>query len=94
MRKRVGKNIRLAVLCLLVAAGIKCGSMTVYAAPALECEQTQTQPDGNTFIYHLEGDEYFHYYTDRSGVLIQKDPEDEMWKYISGDAGTMTFAGL
>ena len=56
-----------------------------YAGPALEIEQGYVQPDGATFQAGQRGDEFFHYVRTAEGRLVQKDPADQTWYYVTSE---------
>lgn len=61
---------------------------TALAGPALEIEQSFSQPDGSTFRGSLHGDEHFNYVVTADGYLVQKSTSDQVWHYVAGtDAG-------
>lgn len=48
-------------------------SLYIYAVPAYPGWQTMTQPDGSILQVRLNGDETYHFYTNLSGDIIEKD---------------------
>lgn len=60
------KRIFLSVVTLLIA-------VSTYAVPARPGWQTKTQPDGTTIEVRLTGDEFYHYWQDRSGNVVKCD---------------------
>ncbi len=60
------KKISLFITLLLVA-------IVSYAVPARPGWQTKTQPDGTTIELRLTGDEFYHYWQDRSGNVVKCD---------------------
>ena len=60
------KRIFLSVVTLLIA-------VSTYAVPARPGWQTKTQPDGSTIEVRLTGDEFYHYWQDRSGNVVKCD---------------------
>ena len=60
------KRIFLSVVTLLIA-------VSTYAVPARPGWQTKTQPDGTTIEVRLTGDEFHHYWQDRSGNVVKCD---------------------
>ncbi|MBQ9143708.1 MAG: M6 family metalloprotease domain-containing protein [Paludibacteraceae bacterium] len=61
-RKRIAT---LFMLCIIATAS--------YAVPARPGWQTKTQPDGTTIEVRLTGDEFYHYWQDRSGNVVKCD---------------------
>ena len=61
-RKRIAT---LFMLCIIATAS--------YAVPARPGWQTKTQPDGTTIEVRLTGDEFHHYWQDRSGNVVKCD---------------------
>ena len=61
-RKRIAT---LFMLCIIATAS--------YAVPAYRGWQTKTQPDGTTIEVRLTGDEFHHYWQDRSGNVVKCD---------------------
>ena len=61
-RKRIAT---LFMLCIIATAS--------YAVPARPGWQTKTQPDGTTIQVRLTGDEFHHYWQDRSGNVVKCD---------------------
>ena len=49
--------------------------LTVQAKPARRGAMTVTQPDGTTVTAYLHGDEYYHYYTNADGEMLEKDAD-------------------
>lgn len=60
------KRIFLSVVTLLIA-------VSTYAVPARPGWQTKSQPDGTTIEVRLTGDEFYHYWQDRSGNVVKCD---------------------
>lgn len=61
-RKRIAT---LFMLCIIAS--------TSFAVPAYRGWQTKTQPDGTTIEVQLTGDEFHHYWQDRSGNVVRCD---------------------
>ncbi len=61
-RKRIAT---LFMLCIIAS--------TSFAVPAYRGWQTKTQPDGTTIEVQLIGDEFHHYWQDRSGNVVRCD---------------------
>lgn len=80
---------RVFLYCLFAFAIALClAPATAFAGPALEIERSYTQPDGTTFQAGQRGDEYFHYVRTTEGFLVQKNPSDQTWYYVtSADSG-------
>ena len=60
------KRIFLSLVTLLIA-------VSTYAVPARPGWQTKSQPDGTTIEVRLVGDEFHHYWQDRSGNVVKCD---------------------
>ncbi|MCI2063114.1 MAG: hypothetical protein LKJ83_10215 [Eubacteriaceae bacterium] len=60
----------------------------VTACPGYHCV---TQPDGTKVRCKTAGDEYFHYCTNASGNVIQRDPQTKVWKQLTYSGGVMSF---
>ena len=60
------KRIFLSVVTLLIA-------VSTFAVPARPGWQTKSQPDGTTIELRLVGDEFHHYWQDRSGNVVKCD---------------------
>lgn len=81
---------KLPVLAWLLACTLALclAPATALAGPALEVEQSFSQPDGSTFQGSLHGDEHFNYVVTADGYLVQKSTSDQAWYYVAGtDAG-------
>lgn len=73
---------------LALAIALSLAPAAAFAGPALEVEQSYTQPDGATFQAGQRGDEYFHYVRTTDGFLVQKNPLDQAWYYVTeADSG-------
>lgn len=48
-------------------------TLSTFAVPAYRGWQTKTQPDGTTIEVRLTGDEFYHYWQDRSGNVVKCD---------------------
>lgn len=57
-------------------------TLSLHAIPAYRGWQTKTQPDGTTIEVRLNGDELYHYYTNRSGEMVSQDA-DGYWSVVS-----------
>ncbi|MBR5443910.1 MAG: M6 family metalloprotease domain-containing protein [Paludibacteraceae bacterium] len=71
-------------LLLSTIVSIVFSSMT-YAVPARPVWQTKTQPDGTTIQLRLAGDEFYHYWQDRSGNIVRCNA-DGYWQVLSNEA--------
>ncbi len=60
-----------------------------FANPARPGDLTTTQPNGNTLKYEMVGDEFFHYFLDSSGNVIQQDPRSGFWKQVVKEDGEL-----
>lgn len=60
------KKLLLTLLVLLWALPF------VWATPAIPTPFSYTQPDGTVITLRVHGDEYFHWYTDESGQIVEK----------------------
>lgn len=63
-------NCRILFSALALATAI-----SINAVPAYRGWQTKTQPDGSTIEVQQNGDEVYHYYTNRAGDIVRKDAE-------------------
>lgn len=70
---------------LMLALALCLAPSAAYAGPALEIEQGYVQPDGATFQAGQRGDEFFHYVRTTEGRLVQKDPADQTWYYVTSE---------
>ena len=60
------KKLLLTLLVLLWALPF------VWATPAIRTPFPYTQPDGTQITLRIHGDEYFHWYSDESGQIVEK----------------------
>ena len=67
--------ILIVILCACVV--ISMSATSVYAMPAYNGDIHLSQPDGTTFTARMSGDEYFHYYVNEDGTVIQKDQDSK-----------------
>lgn len=51
------------------------------AVPAYRGWQTKTQPDGMTIQVRLNGDEYYHFYTNAAGEVVSENA-DGYWQVV------------
>ena len=65
---------------MILVASMLCAT-TIMAVPAYRGWQTKTQPDGTTLEVRLNGDEYYHYYTNRAGEVVKADAEG-YWQVV------------
>ena len=56
-------------------------TVSINAVPAYRGWQTKTQPDGSTIEVQQNGDEVYHYYTNRAGEVVRKDAEG-YWRVV------------
>jgi M6 family metalloprotease-like protein len=82
-------------ICALTAAFVICLAMFFYtestfAVSACPGYHQLTQPDGTSFKCRIVGDEYFHYYVNGSGKVIQKEPQTKVWKQVAYSSGKMS----
>lgn len=63
-------NCRILFSALALATAI-----SINAVPAYRGWQTKTQPDGSTIEVQQNGDEVYHYYTNRAGEVVRQDAE-------------------
>lgn len=56
-------------------------AISINAVPAYRGWQTKTQPDGSTIEVQQNGDEVYHYYTNRAGEVVRKDTEG-YWRVV------------
>ena len=52
-----------------------------HAVPAPKVWQTKSQPDGTTIVIRLVGDEFYHYWENQEGNIVQQD-ESGFWRVI------------
>lgn len=69
-------NCRILFSALALATAI-----SINAVPAYRGWQTKTQPDGTTIEVQQNGDEVYHYYTNRAGDIVRKDAEG-YWRVV------------
>lgn len=69
-------NCRMLFSALALAMAI-----SINAVPAYRGWQTKTQPDGSTIEVQQNGDEVYHYYTNRAGEVVRKDAEG-YWRVV------------
>ena len=69
-------NCRILFSALAFATAI-----SINAVPAYRGWQTKTQPDGSTIEVQQNGDEVYHYYTNRAGEVVRKDAEG-YWRVV------------
>lgn len=74
----------ISVLALLSAASL-------FAVPAYRGWQTKTQPDGTTIEVQLNGDEFYHFYTNRAGQVVTCD-EQGYWTLVEQQPSSATIA--
>ena len=59
-----------------ILIGLLCAAATAsYSVPAYRGWQTKTQPDGTTIRVRLNGDEFYHYYTNEQGEVVSENAE-------------------
>lgn len=74
----------ISVFALLSAASL-------FAVPAYRGWQTKVQPDGTTIEVQLNGDEFYHFYTNRAGQVVTCD-EQGYWTIIEQQPSSATIA--
>ncbi|TDP57755.1 M6 family metalloprotease domain-containing protein [Aminicella lysinilytica] len=86
----IGRMLAAALIVILCACVIISMSATsVYAMPAYNGDIHLSQPDGTTFTARMSGDEYFHYYVNDDGTVIQKDQDSKTWKQVFVKGGKL-----
>lgn len=76
-----------AVICTMsLLAPQDAGAVTAY-----HYFSNVSQPNGTTIKSIAYGDEYFHYYQDASGNIIQRDPSSKYWKTVNMSNGVISF---
>ena len=75
---------------MILVASMLCAT-TIMAVPAYRGWQTKTQPDGTTLEVRLNGDEYYHYYTNRAGEVVKADA-DGYWQVVEQQPTQETIA--
>ncbi len=72
--------------------GLLCvAATTLYAVPAYRGWQTKTQPDGTTLQVRLNGDEFYHYYTNEQGEVVAENA-DGYWTVVEEALSSDTIA--
>ena len=74
----------ISVFALLSAASL-------FAVPAYRGWQTKTQPDGTTIEVQLNGDEFYHFYTNRAGQVVTCD-EQGYWTIVEQQPSSATIS--
>ncbi len=75
-----------------ILIGLLCAAaLTLNAIPAYRGWQTKTQPDGTTLQVRLNGDEYYHFYTNAQGEVVQKNA-DGYWRVVEAALSADTIA--
>ncbi|MEA4923008.1 MAG: hypothetical protein VB031_06525 [Eubacteriaceae bacterium] len=83
-------NYFLMGIFIAACAAFFCCTDNASAVSACPGDKVTTQPDGTKITYQMKGDEYFHYYTDTSGNVIQKDGDTGVWKQVVKNGGKVT----
>ena len=78
------QRLTICVWCLLWA----CSLMAVPAYPGW---QTKTQPDGTTIEVRQNGDEFYHFYTNRAGDVVAQSA-DGYWRIVEAQPSPETIA--
>ncbi len=73
----------IGLFCMAAAA--------LQAVPAYRGWQTKTQPDGTTIQVRLNGDEYYHFYTNVAGEVVQEGA-DGYWQVVEHSLSADTIA--
>ena len=76
---------------LIILAACILSATSLIAVPAYRGWQTKTQPDGTTLEVRLNGDEYYHYYTNRAGEVVKADA-DGYWQVVEQQPTQETIA--
>ncbi len=77
------KYTLIGLFCMTVAA--------LQAIPAYRGWQTKTQPDGTTLQVRLNGDEFYHYYTNEQGEVLSENA-DGYWQVVEKSLSADTIA--
>jgi len=64
---------------LIISVALLLSATSLLAVPAYRGWQTKTQPDGTTIEVRLNGDEYYHFYTNRAGEVVRENT-DGYWQ--------------
>lgn len=87
MKKTAKKACVIATVLIIIFSL----STPVSASLASPNPRNYTQPDGTEFQGYCTGDEHFSYSTDKERNIIQKDKDDNVWKYVYKNNGNLTF---
>lgn len=78
-------------ILLLAIAALTAFEMRSWAVPARPTPFEIIQPNGDTLVVRLHGDEHFHFYTTIDGLLIAKNDKDyycyAVWKEYTDEDG-------
>lgn len=76
---------------LIISALALLSAISLFAVPAYRGWQTKTQPDGTTIEVQLNGDEFYHYYTNRAGQVVTCD-EQGYWTIVEQQPSSATIS--
>lgn len=76
---------------LIISALALLSAASLFAVPAYRGWQTKTQPDGNTIEVQLNGDEFYHFYTNRAGQVVTCD-EQGYWTIVEQQPSSATIS--
>lgn len=76
---------------LIISALALLSAASLFAVPAYRGWQTKTQPDGTTIEVQLNGDEFYHFYTNRAGQVVTCD-EQGYWTVVEQQPSSATIA--
>jgi len=92
MSVKKSRSLLLAITFVVVICALMFFNCeTVSAVSANPEYQYAVQPDGSKIKYKTVGDEYFHYYVNAYGNVIQKDPGTKYWRQVTYKNGTLSF---
>ena len=76
---------------IIISLALLLSATSIFAVPAYRGWQTKTQPDGTTIEVRLNGDEYYHFYTNRAGNIVRENA-DGYWQVAEEQSTPQTIA--
>lgn len=76
---------------LIILVALLLSATSLFAVPAYRGWQTKTQPDGTTIQVRLNGDEFYHFYTNRAGDIVRENA-DGYWQVVENQPSQQTIA--
>lgn len=80
-------------ILILGAAALAVTTFNSWAVPARPTPFEIVQPNGDTLVVRLHGDEHFHYYTTVDGLLIAKNAKEyycyAVWQEYTDEQGNL-----